>query len=71
MELLFCEKMKSNDPKCTFARVSPARGHRPLFFKDNAGLTYAEIVNYPGFSDVKVSSLGAIYRDAKIRMEKK
>jgi len=42
-----------------------------IHLKDNTGLTYSEIVKYPGFSDVKVSSLGAIYRDAKIRMGKR
>jgi REP element-mobilizing transposase RayT len=42
-----------------------------VHLKDRAGLTYSEIVKLPEFSDVKLVSLGAIYRNAKIRMGKR
>lgn len=39
-----------------------------VHLKNRAGLSYPDIVKLPCFYGVKVSSLGAIYRNAKIRM---
>ncbi|MCK4835297.1 MAG: transposase [Candidatus Aminicenantes bacterium] len=45
------------------------RGELLVYLKDNAGLTYGEIKKVPIFSDLKISSLGWIYKNAKIRLK--
>ena len=42
------------------------RGNLLVYLKDRAGLKYSEIINYPIFSDVKLHSLGKLYRYAKL-----
>lgn len=46
------------------------RGSFLVYLKDNAGLKYNEIITFPIFSEVKLHSLGKLYKDAKIRMKK-
>ena len=40
-----------------------------VYLKDNAGLTYGMIKKVPIFSDLKINSLGWIYKNAKIRLK--
>jgi len=46
------------------------RGNLLVLLKDKAGLTYSEIITLPIFSDVKLQSLGKLYRDARNRMNR-
>jgi hypothetical protein len=39
--------------------------------KDIAGLKYIEIIEIPPFDNLKLPSLGKLYRDAKARMQNK
>lgn len=46
------------------------RGELLVYLKDNAGLTYGMIKKVPIFSDLKITSLGWIYKNAKARMKR-
>jgi REP element-mobilizing transposase RayT len=46
------------------------RGNLLVYLKDKAGLKYREIITIPIFSEVKLHSLGKLYKDAKVRMKK-
>ena len=46
------------------------RGKLLVYLKDKAGLKYTEIITIPIFSEVKLHSLGKLYKDARIRMKK-
>ena len=46
------------------------RGELLVDLRDNAGLTYGEITKIPIFSDLKISSLGWIYKNAKVRIKR-
>jgi hypothetical protein len=48
-------------------RGNRLRGKLLVYLRDKAGLKYSEIIKYPVFSDVKLHSLGRLYKDAKIR----
>ena len=52
----------------TTYRGKRLRGELLVYLKEKAGLTYAEINKFDAFSDLKYSSLGAIYRNARKRM---
>jgi hypothetical protein len=47
------------------------RGELLIRLKDTAGLKYFEIIEIPPFNNLKLPSLGKLYRDAKVRMENK
>jgi len=40
-----------------------------VLLKDRAGLTYSEVILYPPFKTLKYSSLGQLYRRARVRRE--
>ncbi len=44
------------------------RGELLVNFKELSGLIYSEIIEFPIFSDLQLSSLGKLYRDAKKRL---
>jgi putative transposase len=62
---------KANEMDTKSIKGKRLRAELLVHLKDRAGLTYSEIVKLPEFSDVKFFSLGAIYRNAKIRLEKR
>jgi hypothetical protein len=47
------------------------RGALLVLLKDVAGLRYREIIEFPGFEDIKCNSLGNLYKKTKLRMEGK
>ena len=47
------------------------RGELLIRLKDIAGLKYIEIIEIPPFDNLKLPSLGKLYRDAKARMQHK
>jgi hypothetical protein len=47
------------------------RGELLLHLKDTAGLKYIEIIEIPPFDNLKLPSLGKLYRDTKLRMQNK
>ncbi len=46
------------------------RGELLVRLKDNAGLKYSEIIAIPPFDNLKLPSMGKLYRDAKARKQK-
>jgi REP element-mobilizing transposase RayT len=44
------------------------RGELLIHLKETAGLKYIEIIEIPPFDNLKLPSLGKLYRDAKVRM---
>ena len=45
------------------------RGELLIYLKDTAGLKYIEIIELPPFDNLKLPSLGKLYRDAKARQQ--
>lgn len=64
-------EIKVNEMDTNSFKGKRLRAELLVHLKDRAGLTYSEIIKLPEFSDVKLFSLGAIYRNAKIRMGKR
>jgi REP element-mobilizing transposase RayT len=57
-------------PTTTF-RGKRLRNRLLVLLREEAGLTYAQISTYPWFKDLKFSSLGRLYANAKIQMNRK
>jgi hypothetical protein len=47
------------------------RGELLVLLKDKAGLKYREIIEFPIFGDLRHTSLGRLYRDARNKMQMK
>jgi hypothetical protein len=45
------------------------RGELLIRLKDTAGLKYIDIIEIPLFNNLKLPSLGKLYRDAKVYMQ--
>ncbi len=59
-----------NDLDCTNRVGKALRAKLLVSLKDEAGMTYAQIVCLPTFQTLKYSSLGQIYKRARARMKK-
>jgi hypothetical protein len=47
------------------------RGELLVKLKDEGGLKYTEIINYPWFESLKYNSLGQIYKRTKEKLKNK
>lgn len=61
-------QIRAEDLDTTTYEGKRLRGKLLVYLKDRAGLKYSEIIKFPVFSDVKLHSLGRLYKVAKIQI---